>query len=115
MARVKRGTTTRARHNRVFEKTKGFRHGRKNLIKLAKQASVKAAKNAYIGRKQKKRNFRSLWIIRINAACRKNGISYSQFINRLQEKKIEINRKQIAEMALNDTKAFKALLDKTTK
>lgn len=115
MARVKRGTTTKARHNRCFQKTKGFRHGRKNLIKLAKQASVRAEKNAYIGRKQKKRNFRSLWIIRINAACRKNGVSYSQFINKLQEKKIAINRKEIAEMAMNDAKAFNQLLEKATK
>ncbi len=115
MARVKRGTTTRARHKSVFSKTKGFRHGRKNLIKLAKQASVKAAKNAFIGRKQKKRNFRALWILRINAACRKSGITYSQFIFKLQEKKIEINRKEISDMALNDEKAFKALLEKATK
>jgi large subunit ribosomal protein L20 len=115
MARVKRGTTTRARHKSVYSKTKGFRHGRKNLIKVAKQAAVKAAKNAYIGRKQKKRNFRSLWIIRINAACRQNGITYSQFINKLQEKKIEINRKEISEMVLKDEKAFKNLLAKATK
>jgi len=115
MARVKRGTTTKARHKRVYEQTKGFRHGRKNLIKVAKQAAVKAKKNAYIGRKQKKRNFRSLWIIRINAACRKNGISYSQFIHKLQEKKIVINRREISQMVLENDKEFRALLEKATK
>lgn len=115
MARVKRGTTTKARHKSVLSKTKGFRHGRKNLIKVAKQAAVRAAKNAYIGRKQKKRNFKALWILRINAACRKNGITYSQFMGKLKEKKIEINRHEISQMALNDEKAFSALLEKATK
>lgn len=115
MARVKRGTTTKARHKSVLKKTKGFRHGRKNLIKVARQAAVRAAKNAYIGRKQKKRNFRSLWIIRINAACRQNGMSYSQFIHKLQEKKIDVNRREISQMVLENEKEFKALLEKVAK
>lgn len=114
MARVKRGTTTKARHKRVFAKTKGFKHGRKNLIRLAKQASVKAAKNAYIGRKLKKRNMRALWIVRLNAACRLNGISYSKFIKALYDKEIEINRKELADMAMKDSGKFQELVKKAT-
>src|ERR1035437_5864488 len=106
MARVKRSNTSRARHKKVFELTKGFRHTRKNLIKVAKQASVKAGQNAYVGRKQKKRMFRTLWIIRLNAACMQNGIKYSRFISSLKAKNIELNRKVLSEMALKEPEEF---------
>jgi len=112
MARVKRGVTSRARHKSVFNKTKGFRHGRKNLIKVAKQAADKAEKNAFIGRKLKKRQFRALWIIKINAACRQEGVSYSQLINGLKTNKIDINRKDLSLMASDKPEGFKKLVEK---
>lgn len=112
MARVKRGTISKARHKKVFAQTKGYRHGRKNLIKQAKQAQVRAGQNAYIGRKQKKRNFRALWIIRLNAACADNGIKYSVFINGLKKNNLDLNRKVLSELAVKSPDEFKKLVDK---
>lgn len=112
MARVKRGTSTKSTHKKVYSQTKGFRHGRKNLIKQARQAAIRAGQNAYIGRKLKKRNFRSLWIIRLNAACRANGIKYSEFIYLMGEKKIVISRKALTELAQREPSEFKKLVEK---
>jgi len=112
MARVKRGTTAKARHKRVFAQTKGFRHGRKNLIKQAKQAAVRAGQNAYIGRKLKKRNFRALWIIRLNAALAENGMKYSVFIHQLSVHKIDLNRKVLSELAVKSPEEFTKLVEK---
>jgi len=106
MARVKRGVTSRARHKSIYQKTKGFKHGRKNLIKVAKQAAVRAGQNAYRGRKARKRYFRSLWIVRLNAACRQNGIRYNEFISLLQKKEINLNRKVLSELAQKDPEKF---------
>ena len=106
MARVKRGVVARARHKKVLKLAKGYRHGRKNIFRQANEAVNKAQKNAYIGRKQKKRYFRSLWILRINAACRKNGIKYSELINVLQGEKGGPNRKQLSELAQNKPEEF---------
>lgn len=110
MARVKRGTTSRKRHNNLLKQAKGFRHGRKNLIKAAKQAVTRAGQNAYIGRKLKKRNFRSLWIIRINAACAEYGVKYNKFIKALNDSKLDLNRKVLSELAQKDPKAFEKVV-----
>ncbi|OQA53083.1 MAG: 50S ribosomal protein L20 [candidate division WS2 bacterium ADurb.Bin280] len=110
MARVKRGVASKKSHKNVFSKTKGFRHGRKNLIKLAKQASVRAQKNAYIGRKLKKRNFKSLWILKINAICRMQGTTYSRFIGAMRKSEAKIDRKELAQMAANDQKALEKII-----
>lgn len=115
MARVKRGVASKKSHKNVFSKTKGFRHGRKNLIKLAKQACVRAKKNAYIGRKQKKRNFKSLWILKINAVCRKYGTTYSRFIELMRKNNSPINRKELAQMAVNDEKALEKIIQSALK
>lgn len=115
MARVKRGTQTKASHKRVYKLTKGFRHGRKNLIKVAKQAATKAGENAYRGRRLKKRTFRSLWIVRLNAACQANDIKYSEFIHKLNEKKIVISRKALSELAQKEPEEFKKLAEKVKK
>lgn len=115
MPRVKRAVASKKRHNKVFSKTRGFRHGRKNLIKLAKQAAVRAETNAYIGRKQKKRTFKSLWIIRINAVCRKYDTTYSQFISSMRKKNLDINRKELSQMALENEKSLQSLIEKSVK
>jgi len=112
MARIKRGPTTRARHKRILKATKGFRHGRKNLVKVARQAAVKAGQNAYVGRKQRKRNMRSLWIIRLNAACRQHDLKYSELVARLKAKKIDINRKVLAELCVKEPAEFTRLVEK---
>jgi len=111
MARVKRGVSARARHKKVLKLAKGYRHGRKNIFRLANQAVNRAKKNAYIGRKQKKRFFRSLWIIRINAACKKNGIKYSELIKKLQGKNGGPNRKQLCELAQNNPEEFTKIVE----
>jgi large subunit ribosomal protein L20 len=110
--RVKRGTQVKKSHKNVFKLTKGFRMGRKNLIKRAKEAAMKSGKNAYVGRKQKKRNFRALWIIRLNAALRKEGISYSNFINKLKKANIILNRNILSELAIHEPDTFKAVVNK---
>lgn len=109
MARVTSGKVTRARHKKVLKAAKGFVGGRRKLYKTAKNAVMKALSNAYIGRKQKKRDFRSLWIARINAATRANGVSYSVFMNGLKKAGIELNRKVLAQMAIEDGAAFAKL------
>lgn len=112
MSRVKRGTTTRARHKRLLAHTRGFRHGRKNLVRMARQADLKAGQYAYRDRRVKKRTFRQLWIIQINAACRQNDIKYSTFIKALKDKKIELDRKVLADLAENEPEEFKKLVEK---
>jgi len=106
MARVKRGVAQRARHKKIIKLAKGYRHTRKNVFRHAKQAVVKAKSNAYIGRKLKKRNFRSLWIVQINAACKQNSISYSKLIKYLSQSKADVNRKELAQMAKNEPEKF---------
>ncbi|MEJ2117069.1 MAG: 50S ribosomal protein L20 [Alphaproteobacteria bacterium] len=112
MSRVKRGTTSHARHKKVFEQAKGFYGRRKNTIRIAKQAVEKAGQYAYVGRKQRKRNFRALWIQRINAAARELGLTYGRFIDGLNKAGIEVDRKVLADLAIHQPEAFKALADK---
>ncbi len=112
MARVKRGVTTKAKHKRLLAKTKGFRHGRKNLVRMARQADLKAGQYAYRDRRAKKRDFRRLWIIQINAACRQNDMKYSAFIKALKEKKIDLDRKVLADIAENNPEEFTNLVEK---
>ena len=115
MARVTSGKTTRRRHKKVLKMAKGFVGGRSVLYKTAKNAVMKALSNSYIGRKQRKRNFRQLWIARINAATRANGLSYSVFMNGLKKLGIELNRKVLSEMAIHDASAFAALCERVKK
>jgi large subunit ribosomal protein L20 len=110
--RVKTGTIRRQKHKKILKQAKGYRMTRSRLFKVAHQAVVRAGKYAYIGRKLRKRDFRKLWIQRINAAARKNGLSYSQFMHLLKENKIDLNRKMLAELAVRDEEAFKAVVDK---
>lgn len=112
MARVKRGTTTRAKHNNILSAAKGFYGRRKNTIRTAKAAVDKAGQYSYRDRKVRKRNFRSLWIQRINAAARLEGFTYSRFIFGLEKAGIEIDRKVLADIAGNDPTGFKAIADK---
>jgi len=112
MSRVKRGTTVRKKHKNLLKKTKGFRHGRKNLVKMARQADLKAGLYAYRDRRNKKREFRRLWIVQINAACRQNDIKYSTFINGLKKAKIELDRKILADLAENNPEQFTRLVEK---
>lgn len=106
MARVKHGVTAHARHRKVVKKAKGYYGRRKNCFRTAVQAVEKAGQYAYIGRKQKKRNFRALWIQRINAAARINGMTYSVFMNGLKKAGIELDRKVLADIAARDEAAF---------
>ncbi len=112
MARVKRGVTARRRHKKILKQAKGYYHARRKVFRVAKQAVTKALQYAYIGRKQKKRNFRSLWITRINAAARINGMSYSRFINGLMKAGITLDRKVLADIAVHDAVGFAALAEK---
>jgi len=112
MARVKGAVTTRARHKKVLKRAKGYFGAKSVRFRMANQAVMKSLNYAYIGRKQKKRNFRQLWIARINAAARLNGMSYSKFMSGLKKLNININRKMLAEMAVNDSKAFTTLVEK---
>ncbi|MEO6065054.1 MAG: 50S ribosomal protein L20 [Lysobacterales bacterium] len=109
MARVKRGVTARRRHKKILKQAKGYYNARRKVFRVAKQAVTKALQYAYIGRKQKKRNFRSLWITRINAAARINGMSYSRFINGLMKAGITLDRKVLADIAVHDAVGFAAL------
>jgi large subunit ribosomal protein L20 len=106
MARVKRGVTARARHKRLLKLAKGYYGARRKVYRVAKQAVTKAAQYAYIGRKQRKRQFRSLWIVRINAAARMYGLSYSRFMNGLLKANIKLDRKSLADIAIHDIAAF---------
>ena len=112
MARTTCAVASRRRRKRVLEQAKGFRGNRSKLIRQAYVAVDRAMKNAYIGRKEKKRQFRALWTQRINAACRALGSKYSWLIDGLNKAGIELNRKLLADMAVNDAEAFKQLVDK---
>lgn len=112
MARVKTGVTAKARHKKILKQAKGYYGARSRVYRVAKQAVIKAGQYAYRDRKQKKRQFRKLWIVRINAASRDNGLSYSSFINGLKKVSIEIDRKILADMAVNDKAGFALLADK---
>ena len=112
MARVKGAMNTRKRHKKILKLAKGYRGAKSKLFRTANQAVMKSLSYAYRDRKQKKRNFRQLWIARINAAARMNGISYSRFMNGLKHNGIEINRKMLAEIAVSDPQAFAKLVEK---
>ena len=112
MPRVKRGVTARARHNKVLALAKGYRGRRKNVYRVAKQAVMKAGQYAYRDRRQRKRQFRQLWIVRINAGARQHGLSYSKFMNGLKRAAIEIDRKVLADLAVFDKAAFAQLVEK---
>jgi len=112
MPRVKRGVTARARHKKVMALAKGYRGMRRNVYRVAVQAVTKAGQYAYRDRRQRKRQFRALWIARINAAARECGLSYSRFINGLKKAAIEIDRKVLADLAVYDKVAFGALAEK---
>jgi large subunit ribosomal protein L20 len=112
MSRVKRGVTARARHKKVLALAKGFRGRRKNVFRIAKQAVMKAGQYAYRDRRNKKRDFRRLWIARINAATRSAGVSYSRFIAGLKKANIELDRKVLADMAVHDPAAFNSVVEK---
>lgn len=111
MPRVKRGVVARARHKKVIRQAKGYFGRRKNVYRVAKQAVIKAGQYAYRDRRQRKRQFRSLWIVRINAAARENGLSYSRFINGLMKGGIELDRKVLADLAVFDSAAFSKLAE----
>ena len=106
MARVKTAKITRRRHKKVLKQAKGYYGAKHYRFRMAKQAVMKSGMYAYVGRKDKKSNFRKLWISRINAAARMNGITYSNLINGLKKANVVINRKMLAELAVNDPKAF---------
>lgn len=110
--RVKRGVTTHKKHKKILKLAKGYRGGRSKLIKEAKTAVMHAGADAYRGRKQKKRDARSLWIIRINAALSTHNVSYNKFIDTLKKKNIELDRKVLSQIALEDPKAFAELVKK---
>ena len=112
MARIKGAIMTRKRRNKVLKLAKGYYGSKSTLFKTAKQAVMKSGNYAYIGRKQKKRDFRRLWISRISAACKMNGMNYSTFINGLKKADISLNRKMLAEIAVADPAAFAALAEK---
>ena len=111
MARVKGGMNARKKHNRVLKLAKGYRGARSKQYKIAKQSVMRALTSAYAGRKQKKRQFRQLWIARINAAARINGLSYSKFMYGLKLAGVELNRKVLADMAVNDAAGFATLAE----
>ena len=112
MARVKGAMMTRKRRNKVLKAAKGYWGSKSKHFKMAKQAVMKSGNYAYIGRKQKKRDFRSLWITRISAQCKVNGMNYSTFMHGLKLAGIELNRKMLADLAVSDKEAFAALADK---
>jgi large subunit ribosomal protein L20 len=112
MARVKRGVMARKRHKKVLKAAKGYYGARSKVFRVAKQAVIKASQYAYIGRKQRKRQFRSLWITRINAAARLYGLSYSNFMNGLKKANVQVDRKILANLAIFDVNAFGELAAK---
>ena len=111
MARVKRGVTARRRHKKIIKLAKGYYNARRKVFRVAKQAVTKAQQYAYIGRKQRKRQFRSLWIVRINAAARVHGLSYSRFMNGLLKAGVTLDRKALADIAIHDPVAFGAIAE----
>lgn len=112
MPRVKRGVTAHARHKKVLTKAKGYYNARRKVYRVAKQAVMKAEQYAYRDRRARKRDMRALWIVRINAAARECGMSYSRLINGLQKAMIEVDRKMLADIAMHDKPAFAALAEK---
>ncbi len=111
MSRVKRGTVTKKRHSRLLKLTKGYWGQRKNVFKRAKETLLRALRFAYVGRKLKKRDFRGLFISRISAACKENGISYSVFIHKMNTESVNLNRKMLSQLAILEPKGFKMLTD----
>ena len=111
MARIKGGLNAKKRHNRTLKLAKGYRGARSKQYRVAKQSVMRALTSSYAGRKQKKRQFRQLWIARINAAARMNGLSYSRFMYGLKLAGVEMNRKILADMAINDAEGFKTLAE----
>ncbi|MBS0211653.1 MAG: 50S ribosomal protein L20 [Proteobacteria bacterium] len=111
MARVKRGVMARRRHKKIIKLAKGYFHARRKVFRVAKQAVTKAAQYAYIGRKQRKRQFRALWIVRINAGARQYGLSYSRMMNGLKKANITLDRKVLADIAVHDIAAFGKLAE----
>ena len=111
MARVKRGVTARKRHKKILKQAKGYYNARRKVYRVAKQAVIKAGQYAYRDRKQRKRQFRALWITRINAAARLNGMSYSRFINGLKKANVSLDRKVLADMAVHDKSGFAAVAE----
>ena len=112
MARVKRGVVAHRRHKKILSRAKGYYNARRKVFRVAKQAVTKALQYAYIGRKQKKRQFRALWIVRINAGARQFGLSYSRMMNGLKKAGVEVDRKVLADIAVHDIKAFGAIAEK---
>ncbi len=112
MSRVSSSVASRARKNKILKMAKGYRGGRSKLYKTARESVEHALVHAYIGRKQRKRNFRNLWIARINAATRSRGVSYSVFVNALNKSGIKLNRKILADLAVQDENAFNAVFEK---
>lgn len=112
MARVKKGVVARRRHKKILKQAKGYYGARSRVFRVAKQAVIKAGQYAYRDRRNKKRTFRSLWIVRINAASRANGISYSQFINGLKKAEIALDRRVLADLAVHDKAAFSTIVEK---
>ena len=112
MARIKRALMTRKRRNKILKLAKGYFGAKSRQFRIANQAVMRSMQNAYVGRKRKKRDFRRLWIARINAATRMNGLSYSKFMNGIKLAGIDMNRKMLSEIAINDAAAFTALVEK---
>ncbi len=112
MARVKRAVMTRKRRKKILKLSKGYFGGKSKLFRTAKQAVMKSGQYAYIGRKQKKRDFRKIWITRISAGCKQNGMNYSTFINGLKKANVALNRKMLSEIAISDPAAFSSLCEK---
>ena len=115
MARIKGATMSRKRRNKVMKMAKGYYGSKSSLFKTAKQAVMKSGQYAYVGRKQKKRDFRRLWITRISAACKLNGMNYSTFMNGLKKANIDLNRKMLSEIAISDPEGFTALTEAAKK
>ena len=111
MARVKGGMSARTKHNKVFKLAKGYRGARSKQYRVAKQSVMRALTSSYAGRKERKRQFRQLWIARINAAARMNGLSYSKFMYGLKLAGVDMNRKMLADLAVNDAEGFKTLAE----
>lgn len=111
MARVKKGMNARKKHKKVLKLAKGYYGGKSKLFKTANESVIRALRNAYVGRRLKKRDYRRLWIARINAATRMNGLSYSRFMNGMKLAGVDINRKMLSEIAINDPKAFADLVE----
>lgn len=115
MSRVKRGTIRATKRRRLHKLVKGFKHGRKNLVRVAKQAMLRAGQHAYRDRRRKKREFRSLWIIRLNAAVRERGLTYKTFIYGLKKANLELNRKVLSELAIQEPQEFEKITEKVKK